>query len=71
MLNKLAFTTLLSLATADSGIGVYGTGITDEAKQDLYYINKIRTNPKSYIPVLQAMLPKFKGNLYNGHLRTK
>ena len=70
MLNKLAFTTLLSLATADSGIGVYGTGITDEAKQDLYYINKIRTNPKSYIPVLQAMLPKFKGNLYDGYYRT-
>ena len=52
MLQKFAFATILSLAAADSGIGQYGTGITDAARQDLVYINKMRTNPKSYIPKL-------------------
>ena len=70
MFKNITAAAILTFAAAESGIGQYGTGITTAAKQDLVYINKIRTNPKSFIPVLEAMLPKFRGNLYNNYMRT-
>ena len=39
MLNKYAAAAIMTFVAADSGIGEYGTGATDAARQDLYWVN--------------------------------
>ena len=50
---------LIATVAADTGNGVAGDGFTPAAKQIMVAVNKFRKTPKSYIPLLQSLLPVF------------
>jgi hypothetical protein len=48
-----------------------GWDVKQEDKDLLKVHNDIRMNPKSFVPKLEAMLPKFSGKTYDGKLLTQ